>query len=78
MVFLLGSRVSLTPSVPRLGVTQRHGVPLLTMPTSLIMLPDSGDTAGLRAMGPLFNLGAKIFRRKRINLIHMTSASLLF
>ena len=70
--------MSLTPSVPRLGVTQEHGVPLLIMPMNLIMLPGSGGTVGLCAMGPLFNLGAQIFRRKRINLIHMTSASLLF
>ena len=70
VVFLLGSRGSLTPSAPLLGVTQGRGVPLLIMPMSPIMLPDIGDTVGLRAMGPLFNLRAQIFRRKRINLIH--------
>ena len=42
----------------RLGVTQRHGVPLLIMLMSLIKLLDSGVTVGLRVMGPLFNLGA--------------------
>ena len=50
--------MSLTPNAQQLGVTQRHGALLLIMLTSLIMPLDSGDTVGLPAMGPLFNLGA--------------------
>ena len=58
VAFLSGSKVSLTPSAQRLGVTQQHGALLLIMPTGPTMLLDSGDTVGPRVMGPLFNLGA--------------------